>query len=188
MYSAYKLSKQGDNIQPWCTPFLIWNQSIVPCLVLTITSWPAYRFLRRQVRSSGIPMSWRVFHISLWSTHSRLQHSHWSRSWCCSGTVLLFLWSSRCWQFDLLFLRLSYIQLEHLKVLGSHAVEALLGEFRVLLCWHVKWVQLRGRLNVLWHCPSLGLDAHIVCIPLTVVQSGQKLCAYPGQVLVISCN
>ena len=25
MYSAYKLNKQGDNIQPWCTPFLIWN-------------------------------------------------------------------------------------------------------------------------------------------------------------------
>ena len=21
MYSAYKLNKQGDNIQPWCTPF-----------------------------------------------------------------------------------------------------------------------------------------------------------------------
>ena len=27
MYSAYKLNKQGDNIQPWQTPFLIWNQS-----------------------------------------------------------------------------------------------------------------------------------------------------------------
>ena len=35
MYSAYKLNKQGDNIQPWHTPFPIWNQSIVPCLVLT---------------------------------------------------------------------------------------------------------------------------------------------------------
>ena len=31
MYSAYKLNKQGDNIQPWHTPFLIWNQSVVPC-------------------------------------------------------------------------------------------------------------------------------------------------------------
>ena len=30
MYSAYKLNKQGDNIQPWPTPFLIWNQSVVP--------------------------------------------------------------------------------------------------------------------------------------------------------------
>ena len=25
MYSAYKLNKQGENIQPWCTPFPIWN-------------------------------------------------------------------------------------------------------------------------------------------------------------------
>ena len=45
MYSAYKLNKQGDNIQPWCTPFPIWNQSIVPCPVLAIASWSAYRFL-----------------------------------------------------------------------------------------------------------------------------------------------
>ena len=25
MYSVYKLNKQGDNIQPWCTPFMIWK-------------------------------------------------------------------------------------------------------------------------------------------------------------------
>ena len=36
MYSAYKLNKQGDNIQPWCTPFPIWNQSVVPCPVLLL--------------------------------------------------------------------------------------------------------------------------------------------------------
>ena len=29
--SAYKLNKQGDNIQPWHTSFPIWNQSVVPC-------------------------------------------------------------------------------------------------------------------------------------------------------------
>ena len=34
IYSAYKLNKQGDNIQPWRTPFPIWDQSIVSCLVL----------------------------------------------------------------------------------------------------------------------------------------------------------
>ena len=34
MFSAYRLNKQGDNIQPWCTPFPIWNQSVVPCPVL----------------------------------------------------------------------------------------------------------------------------------------------------------
>ena len=43
MYSAYKLNKQGDNIQPWCTPFTIWNQPVVPCPVLTIASCLAYR-------------------------------------------------------------------------------------------------------------------------------------------------
>ena len=61
MYSAYKLNKQGDNIQSWCTPFPNWKQSIVPCLVLTVASWPAYRFLKRQVRWSGIPISFRIF-------------------------------------------------------------------------------------------------------------------------------
>ena len=34
MYSAYKLNKQGDSIQSWRTPFLIWNQSVFPCPVL----------------------------------------------------------------------------------------------------------------------------------------------------------
>ena len=33
MYSACKLNKQGDNIQPWRTPFPIWNQArtVVNC-------------------------------------------------------------------------------------------------------------------------------------------------------------
>ena len=63
MYSAYKLNKQDDNMQPWHTPFPMCNQSVVPCPVLTVASWPAYRFLRRQLRWSGIPISWRVFHV-----------------------------------------------------------------------------------------------------------------------------
>ena len=61
MYYAYKLNKQGDNIQPWRTPLPIWNQSVVPCPVLTVASWPAYRFLRRQVRWSSTPISFRIF-------------------------------------------------------------------------------------------------------------------------------
>ena len=56
MYYAYKLNKWGDNIQPWCTPFPIWNQSVVLCPVL-IVSWLTNRFLRRQVSWSGIPIS-----------------------------------------------------------------------------------------------------------------------------------
>ena len=65
MYYAYKLNKQGDNRQPWRTPFPIWNQSVVPCPVLTLTSWSAYRFLKKQVRWSGMPINsipfWFIF-------------------------------------------------------------------------------------------------------------------------------
>ena len=71
MYSAYKLNKQGDNIQPWSNPFSIWNHSLVPCPVLTVVSWHPYRLLRRQVRWSCIPISFRIFHSLLWSTQSK---------------------------------------------------------------------------------------------------------------------
>ena len=59
MYSAYKLNNQGDNICPWCILFPIWNQSITGP-VLAIAAWPAYRFLRRLIRWSHIPNSWRI--------------------------------------------------------------------------------------------------------------------------------
>ena len=41
-----------------------------PCSLI-VASWPACRFLRRQVRWSGIPISWRNFHSLLWSTESK---------------------------------------------------------------------------------------------------------------------
>ena len=70
MYSAYKLIWQDDNIQPCHTPFPIWNQSVVPCQVLTVASWPAYRFLRRQIRWSGIPISLGIFQFVV--IHTRI--------------------------------------------------------------------------------------------------------------------
>ena len=71
MYSAYKLNKQGDNIQPWCTPFPIWKQSIVPCPVLTVASWPA------NISQEAGQMVWyshlfKEFSSLLWSTSQRL--------------------------------------------------------------------------------------------------------------------
>ena len=60
--SAYRLNKQGDCRQPCPTPFSILNQSVVPYRVLTVASWPVYRFFRRQVRWSSIPISLRAFH------------------------------------------------------------------------------------------------------------------------------
>ena len=61
MYSAYKLNKQGDNIQPWYIPFPFLNQSIVwfNCCFLTCTQ--ASQETCIQVRVSGIPISLRIF-------------------------------------------------------------------------------------------------------------------------------
>ena len=38
----------------------LFEMSIFPCPVLTLASLPAYRFLKRQVRWSGIPISFRI--------------------------------------------------------------------------------------------------------------------------------
>ena len=75
MYSAYKLNKQGDNIQLWCTPFPIWNQSVVPCPVLTVASWPEYRFSRGRPGGLVFP-SLEEFSTVYCDSHSqRLWHS-----------------------------------------------------------------------------------------------------------------
>ena len=65
MSSAFKLNKQGDNIQPWRTPFPIWHQSVVLCLVLTVASWPAHKLLSRQISCSGILISFRTFQFGV---------------------------------------------------------------------------------------------------------------------------
>jgi len=52
-----EVNKQGDSIHSCHTPFPILNQSVVPCPVLPVASWPANRFLRRQIMWSGIPIS-----------------------------------------------------------------------------------------------------------------------------------
>ena len=54
-----ELNKQGDNIQLWHTPFPILSQSVVPCLILTVASWPTYMFLRRQWWTSPINAPFR---------------------------------------------------------------------------------------------------------------------------------
>ena len=38
---------------------------------LNIAFWPEYKFLKRQIRWSGIPISLRIFHNFLWSTQSK---------------------------------------------------------------------------------------------------------------------
>ena len=71
MYSAYKLNKQGDNIQPWCTPFfylepVYFSMSSSNCCFLT-----CILISQKAVRWFGIPITLRIFHSLLWSTQSK---------------------------------------------------------------------------------------------------------------------
>ena len=119
MCSAYKLNK------PCHTPFPIWNHSAVSFPVLTVVSWPTYRFLRRQVRGSvSIPISFRIFHSLLWWTQSKALAQSMKQKWMFFGILLLSPLSVKCWQFDLWFLCLFETQFVHLEVLGSHTAEA----------------------------------------------------------------
>ena len=60
MYSAYKLNKQGDSMQPWRTPFPILNQSVVLCC-----SSSNYCFLSCIQASQEADSRWNGISISL---------------------------------------------------------------------------------------------------------------------------
>ena len=61
-------------------------------------------------------------------SHSqRLWHSQWGRSRYFSGSLLLFLWSNRCWQFDLWFL------LHFLNPAWTS------GSSHFMYCWSLAW-------------------------------------------------
>ena len=97
MYSAYKLNKQHDNIQPWCTPFPVWNQSVVPCPVLTVASWPYFSGGRsgglvcpslKEFSTASCDHTVKGFAIvSAWLPLGKVQSS----SWMSLSTVLLSL-------------------------------------------------------------------------------------------------
>ena len=74
VYSAFKLNKQGDNIKPWLTPsprrIPPWNQSVVPCPVLTVV-FDLHTDFSGGVRWSRIPISFRIFCSLWWSIQSK---------------------------------------------------------------------------------------------------------------------
>ena len=76
--------------------FLFGTRLFVPCPVLTVTSWTAYRFLKRQVRCSGIPISFRIFHSLLWSTQSK--PPLFTHSTCVNQASIPFGPWARCWE------------------------------------------------------------------------------------------
>ena len=80
MYSAFKLNKQGDNIHPWCTPFLTFEPDCYSmpspnCCFLTCI----------QVSQEAGQVSWyshllKNFPVCCDPQYQRLQRSQWSIS------------------------------------------------------------------------------------------------------------
>ena len=105
MCSVYKLSKQGDNKQLCHTPFAVLHQSVVPYRILLVASWLAYRFLRRQVRWSGIPVSLKSFpQFVIIHTVKGFSIVNETEVYVFLEFPCFLLWSSKCWQVDLCFL------------------------------------------------------------------------------------
>ena len=75
MYSAYKLNKQGDNIQTWCTPFPIWNQSVVPCPVLTLAFLTCIQIFQEAGQVVWYSDLFKNFPVSCDPQSQRLCHS-----------------------------------------------------------------------------------------------------------------
>ena len=103
MCSAWKLNKWGGNIQPWHAPFLIWNQSIIPCPVLIVASWPAY------ISQEAGQVVW-YYHLFQNFPQFIVIHTVKGFGIVNKAQVDAFLgfwlswWSNRCCQFELWFL------------------------------------------------------------------------------------
>ena len=133
--------------------FPFWKQSIV----LTVASWLAYRFLRRQVRWSGIPISWRIFQFLVIHTIKGFGIVN-------KAEVDVFLEPS-CFFND-------PMDVGNL-ISGSPPFlnpAWTSGNSQFMYCWSlawrilsitllcVRWVQLCCSLNILWHFLPFGLE------------------------------
>ena len=73
---------------------------------------------------------------------------------------LPFRWSNRCWQFDLWFLYLFQILLEHLDFMVHILLKPGLENFEHYFA--SMWDECNCSLSILWHCLSLGLEWKLI--------------------------
>ena len=124
---------------------------LLSCVWLFATPWtvahqaPPSMGFSRQEYWSGLPFPSRWSGISISKNLQQFVVIHTVKGFIVvnEAEVDVFLefsyffyekFSDRCWQFDLWFLCLFWIQLEHLKVLGSCTVQDWLGEFWAWPC------------------------------------------------------
>ena len=115
------------------------------------TLWP------HRLQHTRLLTSLRIFHSLLCLHGQRLYCSQWSR--CFFQNSLASSMSQR--MLAIWFLTLYKPSL----YISKFSVNVLLKPslFSALTCKHVKWAQLCGSLNSLWHCRSFGLKYFIHC-------------------------
>ena len=157
MYSAYKLSKQGDDIQPWHTPFPILNQSAFPNPILTccfLTCIQVSQETNKVVSYSQLFKNFPqpvVIHIVKGFSILNEAESMFFRK---SLAFFIIQWILAIW--SLVWSSKSSLHIWQFSVYGL--LKPGLKDFWVQLCYHVKWMELYSSLSMLWHCLSLRLE------------------------------
>ena len=99
MYSVWKLNRQGYSFDVLLSQFgtsLLFHVQFLTCIQV---SQEAGKVVWYSHLYKNFPKC-----VVIYTVKERLWHSQWSRRRCFPGILLPFLWSSRCWQFDLWFL------------------------------------------------------------------------------------
>ena len=121
-----------------------------PCPALSVVSWPAYRFLSRQVRWSGIPLFQNfpqfvvIRTVKGFGIVNKAEIDVFLELSCffdnpadvgnlISGSSAFSKSSLNIWKFMV------------------HILLKLGLDFWALLCWSIRWVQFCSSLNILWH-------------------------------------
>ena len=133
------------------------GMSVVPCPILTVASWPAYRFLRRQIRWSGIPISWRIFHSWLWFTQSKASALSIKQKYVFLELSCFFDDPTNVGKLISDSSAFSKSSLNIWKFTVHILLKPGLENFEDYFA-SVRWVQLCSSLNILWLCLSLELE------------------------------
>ena len=129
-------------------------------LVQTVDSWSAYRFLRREVRWSGIPICLRIFQFVVIYTVKGFNTVN-------EAEVDVFFWNPLA--FSMIQQSLATWSLVPLPFLHPACTsESSQFTYRWSLAWRIlsitllllacEWGQLYSSLNILWHCSSVELE------------------------------
>ena len=172
MYFAYKLNKQGDNIHLLCIPFPIWNQSVVPCLVLNCCFLTCIQVSQEAGKVVWYSHLLRVFHnfvmihtikgftidneaeVDVFVESAYFFYDPVDVDSLISGSSALSNSSLNIWKFSV------HVQFKPSLENFEHYFTSMWNEYSCAVV-----------LSILWHCLSLGLEWKLTfCSPAATAE------------------